>query len=206
MVKKKKRGLLFVGIIVISATSIAIFMGLNSELPDVLPSGQDPSLMLPLVDFTFNDFIGGFGQITPEFYHNGIDFGINDTTIIVAACDAYVSYVHLNWYNEKGGHWQSNVNLRLNKHWTISMPFESWTTDESLGQLQANEINVETGQYIKKGDVIGNLLCHGESAHLHFGLIYNDLEVCPYQYFNETAQLIFEIRYVAVGYPTNWCN
>lgn len=208
MVSRKIIGIIFIGAVFLSI--IGAFFYYNrfyyNRIKDMLPIGEDPILMLPLTNFTHNDMIGGFGQITPEFFHNGIDFGINDTTIVVAAYDAYVSHVQLNWFNDKGGHWQSNVNLRLNKYWTITIPFESWTIDENQGQLQANEIYVKEGQYVKKGEIIGTLLCHGDAAHIHFGLLYNNEAVCPYNYFNSSAKIIFEYQYSLVGYPNEWCN
>lgn len=203
MASKKKIGLVF-GLIAISIAGIYLWQ--MYQFPDTLPIGQDPELMLPLIDFTNNDIIYGYGQVNSENWHNGIDFGVDDTTLIVAPCDAYVSYLRLNWFNEKGGHWQSNIDLRLNREWRVTIAFESWTAEETEGQLQANEITVSRGQLLKKGDTIGNLVSHGDGTHIHFGIYHNGHDVCPYLYFNATAKTIFEARYALVGFPTSWCS
>lgn len=172
--------------------------------PDTVPSGQNPLLILPLYDFSHNDFIQGFGQIHLDYYHNGFDFGVNDTTVIVAPCNAYVFDIKSNWYNERGGHWQTNVELRLNAQWRISIPFESWALNSTYGALQANQILVHVGQYVAVNQTLGYLLCHGEHAHIHFSVISYDTHVCPYYYFTESAKTVFVDQFYRVNITSGW--
>nr|MDO8098526.1 hypothetical protein [Candidatus Njordarchaeota archaeon] len=172
--------------------------------PDTVPSGQNPVLILPLYDFSDNDYIQGFGQISLDYYHNGFDFGVNDTTVIVSPCNAYVFDVKSNWYNEKGGHWQTNVELRLNAQWRISIPFESWALNSTYGALQADQILVHVGQYVTANQTLGYLLCHGQYAHIHFSVISYDTHVCPYYYLTEPAKAIFLYQFSLVNITKGW--
>jgi len=169
-----------------------------------LPSGEDPILCLPLYDFSHCDAIQGYGQITPEYYHNGIDFGVNGTTIIVASHAAYVDEIKF-WYNEKGGHWQTNVRLWLNSQWMIEIAFESWAVNETYGQMQRDAILVNQGQYVEANQSIGSLLVHGSGAHIHFGIYSNNEDKCPYSYFSPSAKAIFEAHFYSVNYTQHWC-
>ncbi|MBN2152918.1 MAG: hypothetical protein JW839_15815 [Candidatus Lokiarchaeota archaeon] len=208
MASRRKKAIAIAGIVgaVVLSMVGTIWYFSTPRYSDTLPPGQEPSLLLPIFNFSANDYIGGFGQITPEFWHGGFDFGVNDTTKIVSPCNAYVSYIQKNWYNDKGGHWQSNVNLRLNAEWEIWMPFESWTTDQEMGRIQAGAIFVEVGQYVGANETLGFLLCHGSSAHLHFGVVHNGAEVCPYQCLTDPAKIIFADRFAKVGTTAHWEN
>jgi len=172
--------------------------------PDTVPFGQNPLLILPMYDFSHNDFLQGFGQIHLDYYHNGFDFGVNDTTVIVAPCSAYVFDIKSNWYNERGGHWQTNVELRLNAQWRISIPFESWALNSTYGALQANQILVHVGQYVAVNQTLGFLLCHGEHAHIHFSIISYGTHVCPYYYFTESAKTVFVDQFYRVNITSGW--
>ncbi len=206
MLSKRAKILLVTALIAGSLTGITWYLLSPKPLPDTLPKGQNPSLILPLSNLTYNDYIGGYGQVTPEFWHGGFDFGVNGTTRIVSPCNAYVKYVERNWFNEMGGHWQSNVDLHLNGEWEVRFAFESWTIDEGLGGIQGDAISVEVGQYIGAGGTLGSLLCHGSSAHLHFGLLHNGEEICIYPYFTDPAKIAFADQFARVGTTAAWCN
>lgn len=190
-------------IVLFSVAGISVWY-IFFRYPDTVPFGENPVLILPMYDFSHNDFIQGFGQIHPDYYHNGFDFGVNDTTAIVAPCNAYVFDIKSNWYNEKGGHWQTNVELRLNVQWHISIPFESWALNSSYGALQANQITVHVGQYVAANQTLGHLLSHGEHAHIHFSLISYDTHVCSYYYFVEPARVIFLYQFSLVNITAGW--
>ncbi|NVM30038.1 MAG: peptidoglycan DD-metalloendopeptidase family protein, partial [Candidatus Helarchaeota archaeon] len=165
---------------------------------------EDPALLLPMYDFSNNSYIYGYGQLTLDTFHNGIDFGVNSTTAIVAPHAAYVEAVDF-WYNDKGGHWQTNVRLWLNHQWKIEIAFESWALNETYGQLQADAIRVNPGQYVEVNQTLGNLLYHGTGAHIHFMISFNNADLCPYTFFTPTSQSIFAAQFALVNYTAHWC-
>ena len=186
---KKKVAIGLVIVIACAGVGLGVFLFYKSSYD--LPAGQDPSLAMPFTDATHLHIIQGFGQISSTFYHNGIDFGFNDTTQILAPCAAHVMDVKF-WYNDKGGHWQTNVRLQLNQQWMQEIVFESWATNQSLGQQQADAIVVKQGDKLQQGQVIGNLLSQGTGCHIHFGLLSNNNAVCPYSYFSPQAKAAFD--------------
>ena len=166
--------------------------------------GAEPKLVLPMYNFSNNSYIQGFGQITPTDDHNGIDFGINATTEIMAPHDAYIDNIRT-WYNEKGGHWQTNVELWLSFRWYIEIIFESWALNESFGKLQRDAIVVTRGQYVQANQTLGNLLYHGAYAHIHFGIKTFSTDLCPYTYFSSAAKTAFENQFPNVNTTLHWC-
>jgi hypothetical protein len=172
--------------------------------PNTLPSGEDPELLLPIYDFSHVDAIAGHGNISPGEYHNGIDFGVNASTAIVAPYDAYIKDIKC-WYNDKGGHWQTNVRLWLNSQWEIEIAFEPWALNESFGLLQKDAIVVTTDQFVKANQTLGDLLCQGAHAHIHFMIRKSNTDYCPYIYFSSSAQITFAAQFYLVNYTPYWC-
>jgi murein DD-endopeptidase MepM/ murein hydrolase activator NlpD len=159
-----------------------------------LERGQSPELSIPFTDASHLHIIQGFGQVSAENYHNGIDWGFNDTTMIIAAFGGYIIDVKT-WFNEKGGHWQTNVRSALNLEWIIEIAFESWALNETYANYQAAEILVKTGQKVTLGQNLGNLVNYGEGTHIHFSLYQINEAVCPYSYFTDAAKLTFDDQY-----------
>jgi len=200
----KKKVLLAVIIIgIISVFGIIAVKFILFRYPDTLPAGEDPELILPLISFANNSFIGGYGTV-PWGTHNGIDFGVNGSTVIVAPHNAYIDDIKF-WYNDGGGHWQTNVRLWLNSQWKLEVVFESWALNESYGQVQRDAIIVNTGQYVIANQTLGTLLYHGEGAHIHFQVSFGDAERCPYIYFSPSAQATFAAQFFLVNYTPYWC-
>ncbi len=197
--------MILAAIIIIASVSGFSFWYLNFEnTPSFLPLGESPEIILPLYQIENLDAIQGFGQLTPDFYHNGIDFGVNATTVIVAPHNCVVTWIQF-WYNDKGGHWQTNVRLKINEEWEIEVVFESWALNETYGQYQRDAIIVEVGQILNVNETIGNLLVHGDGAHIHFGLLTYGTGVCPYQHFTSEAKALFDAVFPYVNYTSSAC-
>ncbi|MHA1651146.1 MAG: M23 family metallopeptidase [Candidatus Helarchaeota archaeon] len=201
-----KKFIILIAIIVVITTFgiIILIENYKSQYPDTLSPGKDPILCLPLYDFSHCDAIAGFGQVSPDYYHNGIDFGVNDTTAIVAPHAAYIEMIQF-WFNEKGGHWQTNIRLWLNSQWTLEIIFESWALNETYGQMQRDAILVSKGQYVEANQTLGSLLVHGPGAHIHFSVYSNDVGQCPYNYFSPSAKATFEAHFYLVNCTQYWC-
>ncbi|MHA1338248.1 MAG: hypothetical protein ACTSPW_21335 [Promethearchaeota archaeon] len=205
--KKIAIGLIFGIIIAGSITIIFFLMNINTNnddenkddnYPDTLPEGEDPSLSFILASTDNLTSIQGYWS-----EHNGIDFRVNDSTVILCPFDAYVVEVKT-FYNDKGEHWQTNINFRLNDEWQYNIKFESWATTEANATIQRNNINVEVGDKILTNQTIGTLLHHGSGCHVHFD-VFNAEDSqfkCPYSYFSNAAKAIFDPLYVKFGTPS----
>lgn len=201
----KKRTLIAIVIIgILCVVGVIVIKLTFFRYPDTLPVGQDPKLILPLYSFANNSYIGGFGQVNPTYYHNGIDFGVNASTIIVSSHDAYVDDIKF-WYNDKGGHWQTNVRFWLNSQWEIEIVFESWANNETFGQFQHEAVIVSVGQYVAMNQTIGRLLCQGSSAHIHFQISSGNTQYCPYHYFTSAAQAALLTQFYRVNRSAYLC-
>lgn len=201
MVRKK---LILASVIIIASISGFSFWYFTSfASPSFLPLGEDPKLILPLYQIENIAIIQGFGNLTWGF-HNGIDFGVNATTVIVAPHNCVVTWIQF-WYNEKGGHWQTNVRLKINQEWELEIAFESWALNETYGQYQRDAIIVEVGQILHVNETIGSLLVHGSGAHIHFGLLTYGTAVCPYRYFTPEAKAIFDAVFPHVNSTASPC-
>jgi len=195
-------------ILIVACVSGFIAWNIMSSIPDTLPLDENPQLILPLYDYSNLTMIQGYGQVEPDRFHNGFDFTVNDTTIIVAPCEAYVQDISF-FKNEVMDTWQTNLRLRLNSRWSVIIAFESWALNETYGRYQLDAIIVQVGDHVYANQTIGELLHHGSGAHIHFGIIDNSEWVCPYQYFTADAQSTFQHLYVdmGLGWPVgDWCK
>ncbi len=202
MKKKTILAVILIGIICIFG--IVIIKLVFFRYPNTLPMGEDPVLLLPLYDFTNNSYIYGYGQVRPDYFHDGIDFGVNAPNVIVAPHNAYVDSVEL-MYNDGAGNWQTNVRLWLNWQWELELAFESMANNETYGQMQRDSIPFTSGQYIEANQSLGTLLVHEPGATLHISVKSGDTKLCPYTYFSPAAQAAFEAQFWLVNYSSYWC-
>ncbi|MBY8993490.1 MAG: hypothetical protein KGD59_03000 [Candidatus Heimdallarchaeota archaeon] len=105
-----------------------------------------PSIDFPIHNSDVIHILGGYGYVPwGDDMHNGIDYGCNASVSIVAWCDLRVTGMKT-WFNDGGGHWQTNVGLSYNWKYTFDCVFESWALNETYGNIQRAEIFVEVGQ------------------------------------------------------------
>jgi hypothetical protein len=175
--------------------------------PNTLALGQTPSIGLPVYDFSHNNIIGAYGNMNyggnQTVFHGGFDFGFNATVSFVAPYNAYIDEIRC-WYNDKGGHWQTNVILWLNPQWQIEMGFESWALNETYANLQLAAISVVSGQHVSANQTIGNLLCHGNGCHVHFDVKSSGTWICPYDVFTQSAKATFAQQFYKVNVTSSW--
>ncbi|MDP6653841.1 MAG: M23 family metallopeptidase [Gammaproteobacteria bacterium] len=75
--------------------------------------------------------------------------------------------------------------------------FEPFTTNQTDGQTQLDNILVTPGQTVAQGEHIGNLFtagAPGTGSHVHFGLLINipdggDPTACPEPYFTSSSNV-----------------
>ncbi|MEM2906899.1 MAG: hypothetical protein QW739_02330, partial [Candidatus Odinarchaeota archaeon] len=202
-------------VVIVACVSGFAVWNLMSSIPDTLPEGEDPQLILPVYEYSNLYKIQGFGWVTSDYFHPGFDYVINDTTVIVSPCDAYVNYLNA-WYNEISSRWQVNMELRLNKYWRILLAFECYADSEAGAEQQLAAITVSVGQIVSTNQTLGQLLCFSlGDSHLHFTVRYypdpgNEScyeDKCPYQYFTQESKIKFEELYTVIGQPSDdWCK
>jgi murein DD-endopeptidase MepM/ murein hydrolase activator NlpD len=167
-----------------------------------LASLPAPEIDFPIANTEVIHIIWGYGDHEGNF-HDGIDYGNNQTMAVVAWCDLEVGEIEV-WYNEGGGHWQVNTHFIYNKRYGFGIGFESWALNESYALLQRDALAIDEGDILEKGDFIGNLLVHGSGSHIHFGMYDESLKenktLCAYNYFSESAKTIFNTLWDFCGY------
>jgi len=192
----KKIAIFLIFVVIISGTSIYLWQAGYFE-HYALPIGQDPILNLPFTNSSNLWLIQPFGQLTSSFYHTGIDYDFNGSVIITAPTNGTVDRLEFG-YNEKGGHWQTNLFIILNKEWLIIIGFESWAETEAKGKIQLEEIVAKVGVKVQTGDKLGTLLNHGTGCHIHFSLRQKNIDVCSYNYLSPDAKVEFDTLFARV--------
>ena len=200
MGKKRKIGL----IILLSITVIGLGFG-GFVLWKMAPAHwtADPiQIAFPISDTQYIDALQGFGEMPWGDFHNGIDFGVNHSVELIAPCDLRITGLKT-WYNEGGGHWQTNIGGSYNWKYRFDIAVESWALNETYGNLQRDALTIKVGQIVKQGDSLGHLLSFGCCAHIHFGMKESGTNVCPYQFMTPYAQSLTDSFYAMYGYSNN---
>jgi len=173
--------------------------------PPEIESEADP----PILEFIFENTsliskLEGYGYLGSSF-HNGIDFFINATAKIIVPYNMTVTEVVL-VYLENADHWAVRTSYIINKDYYLIIGFESFARNETFGNIQLDSIIIELNQEITQSQLIGELLIHEPSAHIHFGLYKGVDDVCPYQYFSAEAKAIFDAIWLECHLGDNPCN
>ncbi|HUT79627.1 MAG TPA: M23 family metallopeptidase [Candidatus Bathyarchaeia archaeon] len=194
----------------ISLTIIIIGAGIGSVLLWWYWPGNS-SQEAPVFDFPVENIdvihiLGGYGNTSWGSFHYGIDFGCNASVNILAACDLRVTAIQTWMYTTDPDRWQTSVLLEINQAYGLNIAFESWALNETYANLQRDAIVVELDQIVLRGQVLGQLLYHGEGTHIDFMLIKQGSPVCPYPYFSDSAKNLFDSLWIKYGTPTSICN
>ncbi|MFA6295929.1 MAG: hypothetical protein WC663_01100 [Patescibacteria group bacterium] len=134
------------------------------------------------------------------FVHPGVDFMIDATLIpFQAVTDGYITnYTAAKESGQMGWHVGFGIE---HLDYTPAYNFETFSQDDAIGQMQIANVFVQDGQFVKQGDLIGNLVYGGESAHVDFGVGYGGSRVCPESYFTSDAQASI-MRLITKDHPT----
>ncbi len=166
---------------------------------------DDPVLMFPVENIETLEMLYAFNMTDPETGHNGIDFIINSTVNILASCNMTVNDKGLT-YNEDYGFWAAGVSFDINDAFELLIGFENFNTSETAGQLQLDALDIEIGQVVTQGELIGQLLYLSPGTHIHYSLQKNGVAVCPYLFFSPEAKAIFDVLWDDIGSGVDPCN
>ncbi|MFX0066019.1 MAG: hypothetical protein ACFFC7_27955 [Candidatus Hermodarchaeota archaeon] len=144
-----------------------------------------------LTPFVYEDNVTGIGPYSSSENcpwgkgHLGLDiFPVNNSPFqAVADCEFHMD----KFYNTINGMWQINMRLTYNSSVWFGYAFEMWSSNESDADRQLELIPHTEGTLLSKGDLLGNLLTVGESAHVDWAMRIHDVSVCPAPYFTPEA-------------------
>lgn len=169
-------------------------------------STDPPVLEFPVENIDVIHALGGYGDTGLGFFHNGIDFGCNESVNIIASCDVRVIEIKTWMYATDPDRWQTSVRMRTTFGYILEIAFESWALNESFGNLQKDALQLKIGQKVQQGEVLGELLYHGSGTHIHYMIRNNRDSICPYQFFSTNAKAIFDPLWIQYGNGVYVCN
>ncbi|MBA7545561.1 hypothetical protein ES705_37930 [subsurface metagenome] len=151
-----------------------------------------PAMILPVADANDFLYIGRVYSSTTNSpigaIHRGLDFVPDgDLKEFQTVFDGVVTRIEL-FENTGSGTWQVNVHINYNDAYGVEYAFEPFSTNQTDGQAQLNNILVENGQHVIAGQIIGRLYAPISNAHVHFSFFQDDQMACPENYWTEDAR------------------
>ncbi len=169
-------------------------------------SRDAPTLEFPVENTNVIHILGGYGNTPYGFWHNGIDFGCNDSVNILAPCNLRLIGIKTWMYATDPDRWQTSVRFTINWAYSLEIAFESWALNETFADIQREAITLKVNQIVAQGEMLGELLYHGDGTHIHFMIRYKGDAVCPYNFFSESAKNLFDSLWVTCGVGGIPCN
>jgi murein DD-endopeptidase MepM/ murein hydrolase activator NlpD len=104
--------------------------------------------------------------------HEGFDFAFKNNSNVLAGAPGKVTEITYDDWGESGGENRYMIHLyvRFNRTIELCYCFEPWTNISAEWNHQKELLNVEVGDWIQEGDLIGVFLNAGSGAHIHFDL------------------------------------
>lgn len=184
--------IVFVGIIILAG----ILIPLMPFMLGWIPAYGTPNFEFPMAELMNVTSLSAYNTPNwgePGIFHNGIDLVISGPTQLISPCYGIIERI---WYNinpySEGEVAMIHVSIRVNYAWTLKLVFEPWANTTEIREQQLAAIVVEPGMKVKPGDLIGTLLYNYEYPHLHYMIMHNGNDVCPYTYSSTAAKAIFE--------------
>jgi hypothetical protein len=175
-----------------------------SLIEDVVENGQndwpleDIVMITPFVNAadisSINEAYSTHNNCPWGFEHRALDFMISHDHIpFQAVCNGVITGIE-KFLNTGNGFWQVNVQLKYNETFSVNYAFEPFSSSESDGTIQLNNIQFAEGDHVQQGDIIGYLRYVNPGAHVDFHLSENGQSICPENFFTPAAvQQIYTI-------------
>ena len=109
--------------------------------------------------------------------HQGLDYMFSNNSQVIAAAPGQVIGIELR-YLPNTTIYKVGVAIQFNDTIWLEYGFEG-DGNETLRAQQAAMLNVEVGDWVQKGDLIGHFLRPVVYDHVHFGVYLNDENICP---------------------------
>jgi murein DD-endopeptidase MepM/ murein hydrolase activator NlpD len=138
-----------------------------------------------------------------HFAHNGIDFDFKNDSSVIAAAPGQVERIDLMDFGaDKENRYTVNLGIRFNATVLITYGFEPWTNQTAGRAQQVAMFKVSVGTWVAKGDPIASFLMVGVSAHIHFGVIQDNIFRDPSLYLSSGA--IVELLAMVHSFHPGW--
>jgi len=112
-----------------------------------------------------------------EFIHNGLDYFFFNNSDVIAAAPGLVEDIEIG-YIENTTFYKVGMKIRFNESVTLEYSFEG-EGNEILRAQQEGMLSVQIGDWLEKGDLVGNFLRSAEYDHVHFAVYFNYVSICP---------------------------
>ena len=122
----------------------------------------------------------------PTQLHDGLDFTPTEDLVPFQASAPGVVYEVTDYFNPGNGFWQVNVSVSCSSDnlYGLIYAFEPMTASITDRDWQLANIDVQAGQVVAPGDVIGRLVQAETYAHVHFGIWQNWQQTCPERFLS----------------------
>jgi murein DD-endopeptidase MepM/ murein hydrolase activator NlpD len=147
---------------------------------------------------------GGYSESTACPWgrvHNGLDFAFRNGSTVIFAAPGHVEEVLVSDAGPVDNVYSIHVSVRFNETIQINYVFEPWTTNSSDVSRQISMLEIELGDWVAKGDTLGQFLAVGSAAHIHFA-VYNGDATCPRPFFSDDAYT--EMMVLVHTYQPGW--
>lgn len=183
----RKITIIFMVLLVLVA-SIPIYFHLFRE--EIEGEVSTPVFELPIADKDIERVTGiqAFHDPRSSELHVGFDFVFSHPTEILSPIDGEITNVHK--IQMSNGYWIVDVNIQINREWSMFIAFEPYTQDETKIDQQLEKIAVKIGDRVKQGQPLGILDADPDRdfCHIHWSIMRNREYVSPYDYCSEKAK------------------
>ena len=122
-----------------------------------------------------------------NFTHNGLDYFFNNSAPVLAMAPGQVWSLDFVDTGAVENKYHVRLDIRFNSEIVLHYGFEPWTNVEADARKQLDDLPIKVGDWVKIGDKIADFIAYHESAHIHFDVELNGVQVCPKDYFSEAA-------------------
>jgi hypothetical protein len=175
-------------VLLVLAASIPIYLYLFRE--EIEGEVSTPVFELPIANKDVDRVTGvqAFHNPRSSELHVGFDFVFSHPTEILSPIDGEITNVHK--HQMSNGYWLVDVNIRINRAWSMFIAFEPYTQDETEIDRQLEKIVVKIGDQVKQGQLLGVLDANPDRdfCHIHWSITKDGEHVSPYDYCSEKAK------------------
>lgn len=174
-------------VLLVVAVSLPIYLYSSKEEEEVLVS---PVFELPIAEKDLERVTGvqAFHDPHSSELHVGFDFVFSRPKEIFSPIDGTVTAV--NSFQMSNEYWIVDVNIQINREWSMFIAFEPYTKDETVVNRQMEKIVVKKGDKVNQGQLLGILDADPsrDFCHIHWSIMRGREYVSPYDYCSEKAK------------------
>ena len=184
---KSKTCLVVIMLILVAGVGVIFLLGQNEQEEPLFDSeGRYDSTILSNMGVIYENrsdiehWNNGYSEtdVCPwGAVHQGLDYMFSNNSPVIAAAPGLVIGIELA-YLPNTTVYKVGVAIQFNDSIWLEYGFEG-NANETLRAQQAAMLNVEVGDWVQKGDLIGYFLRPMVYDHVHFGVYLNDENICP---------------------------